>query len=506
MTSPLAPQERPARPTPTAAAPSPAAAVLLLVLLTTLLFALRILGPSNLTDNDQERPAAYVLDAARNGHWMVQVDWTGDITSKPPLYTWLAAALVRLFGGPSLFALYLPCALAVGATAALVWRLCLPTLGPRTALIAAVLLLANPLSAKFVALARTDAVFLCGVTLTAFLVFRAWEQGRGWLPAWLAAALATLTKGPLGIILGFGGLAAAFLERNRGARSPFHRSHWIGAALLLAIGGGWLLLAWREGGDAVFRKLIGAELIGHAVHPSGTRPGIGLVLTPLYFLGRFAPWSALALLGAWQVLRDRRQPQPPSSASRLTLFALAWLAIGLLVLGLASHQRGDLVAPLMPPGAILAAVPISAWTASWSSRRLVTTLAAIGLAIGIGCQIQHAGHARSAFAETRGMVELAGKCRAAGLDPARIHHVDAPYALQWNLGTMQRVLTYDDAARELARDPDVAVAVTDPGRLENALGPTARSLDVVAAWPAEGPAQVLVFRRRPATIPASARP
>ncbi len=53
------------------------------------LFGVRLAGPPDLTDNDQERPSAYVLDVVQNGNWCVQRDAYGEIASKPPL-TWLA--------------------------------------------------------------------------------------------------------------------------------------------------------------------------------------------------------------------------------------------------------------------------------------------------------------------------------------------------------------------------------------------------------------------------------
>ena len=52
----------------------------------------------------------------------------------------------------------------------------------------------------------------------------------------------------------------------------------------------------------------------------------------------------------------------PFQRSRRTIsrqrFSAAWLVIGLVTFGLASHQRGDLVAPLMPAGAMLAALTV----------------------------------------------------------------------------------------------------------------------------------------------------
>jgi 4-amino-4-deoxy-L-arabinose transferase-like glycosyltransferase len=65
---------------------APEAAVTLLALL---LFVLRLAAPENLLDQDQIRPATYVLDILKNGNWLCQRDLTGEITSKPPLYTWV---------------------------------------------------------------------------------------------------------------------------------------------------------------------------------------------------------------------------------------------------------------------------------------------------------------------------------------------------------------------------------------------------------------------------------
>ena len=38
----------------------------------------------------QDVPAMYVLDAVVNHHWLCQSDARGFVTSKPPVYTWLA--------------------------------------------------------------------------------------------------------------------------------------------------------------------------------------------------------------------------------------------------------------------------------------------------------------------------------------------------------------------------------------------------------------------------------
>ncbi|NQU44838.1 glycosyltransferase family 39 protein, partial [bacterium] len=95
--------------------------VLFLIAAWAAFFALRMSGPSDLMDNDQERPAAYMMDCARTGHWASQRDASGEVMSKPPLYTWLAAGVTLIIGRASLWGLYIPTGLAVLATVLLIY-------------------------------------------------------------------------------------------------------------------------------------------------------------------------------------------------------------------------------------------------------------------------------------------------------------------------------------------------------------------------------------------------
>lgn len=456
-----------------------------LAILAAWLFGLRLLGPSNLTDNDQERPAAYVLDALRHGHWFVQYDWTGDIASKPPLYTWLAAGLSWVAGGAQRWTLYLPCALAMLGSALLVANRLRLVAGSRPALLGGIFVLANPLSAKLVALARTDAVFTFCITLAAVSAHAAWSQigsgsARAWIRTWFFAALATLTKGPLGLLLGFSGLLAAIPGRRYGMTQPWSRAHFLGLLLWLAIVGGWFLGAWHQAGDPLIRKMIHAELVGHALRQEGGPRGVGLVLVPAYFLSRFAPWSLLACWGIWTASRHPELAREPRS---LQQFSAAWLLTGIVVLGLASHQRGDLVAPLIPAGAILAAFPADRLLSRWSGPRLLWTTLVVSMLFAVGIHAQHLVHRSAVMTESRGAQQLAASFRKTNRPLEKLAHTDTPYALQFELGTMDRALDFDQAAGWLRSDPGALISVADPSRLAAALGPDAARLQAVATWP-----------------------
>jgi hypothetical protein len=251
----------------------------LLLLVTVALFIVRATGPSNLMDNDQERPAAYVLDAAVNGNWACQSDWTGDIMSKPPLFTWIAAVATLPVGHANLVSLYAPCLMAMALTVTLIFRFGRNQFSWAAGFLAGLMYLAAPSGVKHIALARTDALFAATIALTALLGYRAWTRGRGWPWFWVAAALATLTKGPLGVLLAATGLLTVIWERfpaQTGSSFPSTgvgraedsrqedprgtsslAGHLAGLALFLLITVGWFWLAYRHSGPAFIDKVIG---------------------------------------------------------------------------------------------------------------------------------------------------------------------------------------------------------------------------------------------------------
>ncbi|HQC43209.1 MAG TPA: glycosyltransferase family 39 protein, partial [Verrucomicrobiota bacterium] len=234
---------------------------MLLLLVTAVLFVLRLTGPNNLMDNDQERPASYVLDIVNHGHWICQKDYSGYITSKPPLYTWLAATFTFILGKGtiSLFTLYLPCFFSVLGTALILFWGGKRFMGWKVAALGAFFFVISPMGMKQIALARTDPLFSFTITLAAFTGYYAWKDGKWWMwiAFWLAAAASGLTKGPLGLLLASGGFLSFFLNRMASLKQPpFSWNILSGIFLYLTLVGGWFLLAYLNEGQSVYNKII----------------------------------------------------------------------------------------------------------------------------------------------------------------------------------------------------------------------------------------------------------
>ena len=493
------------------AAPRPGSTIVLLAGLTLLLFALRVSGPSDLTDNDQERPAAYVMDVVLHGHWWCQTDWTGEVMSKPPLFTWIAALATLAAGHANLWSLYFPGLVAIALTVVLLFLFGRNRFGWAAGFLAGLLYLVSPAGAKHIALARTDGLFAATVALTGLLGFLAWQRGRGWTGFWLAAALATLTKGPLGVLLGSMGMLAVIWERfdrrSTGRRhdtrtadveraSRLGPAHLIGIALFLTITLGWFWLAYQQCGQGFIAKVVGRELVAHVVSPEHGSFGIGFVKAPFYWLTRFLPWSIVALVG---LLRVWMHPAADEMERRFERFLFCWLLGGLLIFSLATHQRGDLPLPLDPPAALLAGREIARWLRHWTSKQLLLrALATAVLVFGAYAPYLHVVFARTSEARrSEGIQSLARRLAGDSSLPPLLH-VDDPYALQFHLNAMNRAVSFEAAARALAAEQPRSVALTDVAALRSAVGGTTTLYRLSTCSASEKDASVTILSNRPA--------
>jgi len=461
------------------------------------LFAIALSGQPNLLDNER-RVGAYVLDAVQNGHWLCQRDATGDIASKPPAITWIAALATLCFDQVNRFCVYLPSASATFAVALVLLAAGRKRFGWRAGFLAALAYLLSPLGDKAVATARYDGLFALPVTLTALAAFHSWNTGRGWTWFWLAAALGTLVKGPLALVLGSAGLLAAFWEKRSGSPLPIKGSHWLGLTLFFLIGGAWFVAAYAEMGQPFIDKVLGRELVGHVLKSGRDhRPVEGFYEPPLAFLTMFAPWSLAALAGFWRVWK---RPATDPTQRRFERFLFCWFWVGLALFSIAAHQRSRLIFPLIPAAALLAGRQLDQLIAGWGTKKMIR--------IAVGCTIFVLGflviyhrvllRRSHAVQKTLGMKQMAERIRGPLGEQFPLTHLDSPFALQFYLNTMRLQVPVERAA-ELLRGPAAVFLAVEDDYLDlvEALGTNAPPLQELARWPENDQPWVRIVSNHP---------
>jgi len=356
-------------------------------------------APTDMHDHDQLKPAAYVLDIVRNGAWAAQTDFEGTAMSKPPLYPWFAAAIATITGRVGDLEMYVPSGLALLIAAVLSAWVARRWIGTRAAVWTTLAFVLNPLISKHLCLARADAVFtgtiaVAGWSLLRSVVARSEGDTRAaarWIVAfWIGATMAMLAKGPLGVLLAAGGAASVWwprrweqgLARPVLAGSPW-RAHGLGIVVLLAIAGGWLGWAINAGGQPLVDRMIGRELIGHTLGTHSSPPPFSRpYLSTAYFFARFAPWTVLVGIALVRVVV---RPSAEGVTRIVERFAWSWVVVGLVVLSIPGHQRGDLLLPVWPAGALLAGQQVQRLLERWEvGRRVNAGVAIVTVIAGVG--------------------------------------------------------------------------------------------------------------------------
>ncbi len=357
---------------------------LLVVLLAFSIFA--GLGQYALQDPDEGRYSDIAANMVRDGSWVTPRLNGIAYYSKPPLYFWLAATSMSLFGFGEAAA-RLPSALASLLTILLVchwgWR----TRGPRVGLLAALVLASMPLFGLLERAAMVDPVLTLLVTAAAFAGHRAFESARParrWILAfWVVCALTILTKGPLGVVLSAAPLGLVLvLQRNGAALRALLRPD--GPVLMLLVASPWFvaMASQNEGYLHQFLYENNVQRFTNGGRFGRTQPWWFYV--PI-LLGGLLPWSLLLPASLARAWRDRGRAAP----DRLGASTL-WLAGLLLPLAFFSISTGKLayyLLPCCPPAALLIAdflirsPGVSRWRAAWLGAPLVLLSVSLGLLV-----------------------------------------------------------------------------------------------------------------------------
>jgi 4-amino-4-deoxy-L-arabinose transferase-like glycosyltransferase len=399
------------------------------------------LAPADLELQDQAKVALYVLSVL-DGEWLLPRA-QGAPATKPPLYPWLAA-VASLPSGPGDASVRAPSVVAMLGVALLGFALGRRLYGTSAALIGVALLATTVHVSKLAYFARSDML----LSLWVALAFAAYAAGRSAV-FWLALALGTLTKGPVGFAIPLAGVAldAAFRRDLDGIRSLRPGR---GLCLLAALVALWAAPVWLHHADEVRRVMIQRELVDRiagAGAQAQAKHHPPCYLIP-YLVLRLLPWSPLIPLG-WALREARRAGQ----------LLGGWLLGGLVIVSLPAAKRPDYLMPLYPAAALLAAAFLERWSRGAVEGRLGRATGALVRAWGAVVALAVAGLPALALARA-GLPPSAWSWIAAGAAIAPLVLALAPRrSPRARLGAALAaqalmLLAYPQAFSAAARTPD----------------------------------------------------
>ncbi|MBL8413558.1 MAG: glycosyltransferase family 39 protein [Propionivibrio sp.] len=491
--------------------------LVLICLLSTGIFLIRITGPTDLESYAQEQNVGYLLDLMTQGHWLVQHDLENTMMTRPPLHTWLLALFTALFGLKRL-SLALPSFLSLLALGLIVFEAGRRRFGEMAGGLAAIAFVLSPTMAKQVALVGSEPVFTLTVTIAALAAFSAWEQGKdgkkGWLLFCFMAALVTLINGLPSVALATGGLFSYFWEKRSNPDQPAPGGpHLAGIALFLVLTLGWFVAASISQGQALIGTMFYTGLIGDTV--SAYRDGwqaSDLFKPTFVLLVRYLPFSLPFLIAVWRVFRH---PASDPGERRFERFLTCWILFGLLVLSLARQQHADHLLPLWPACALLAGRELARLAERIGKTRFAGIAVVIG-AILIGSTYAAVNSTSTSVtthikpgegSDYAREMKLAGEAKlaaeafiASGLDANRLHHIDTPVTLQLYLGSFRPFIKRTQLEQILAAaSTPVDVALGKTGIEELGLAERYPSTRRIFRWPADEsfPAVFQVYRISP---------
>lgn len=314
------------------------------------------LGAVPLLEPDEGRYAEIPREMLARGDFVTPHLNGVPYLEKPPLYYWLSAGALAVFHRPEVASRIAGAVLGL-AGLALAYALGRSMGGRRAGLYAALILGTAPL---YLALARVAIIdmavtFFLSASLTCFWLAQVRDADRAarwlWYGAFAAAALATLAKGLIGVLIP-GAVVFLFLLLTR-RWSVLARVPWLGGLFLFfAIAVPWHVLAARRIPGFLEFYFIHEHLLRYAT-PAAERQEPFWYFVPVLLLG-LLPWSGF-LPAVARLFRRGTLRQGPEVA-----FLAVWAGFIVLFFSASQSKLIPYVLPACPPLAVLVALSLEA--------------------------------------------------------------------------------------------------------------------------------------------------
>jgi 4-amino-4-deoxy-L-arabinose transferase-like glycosyltransferase len=315
------------------------------------------LGAWDLWNPDEPRYAQVAREMANRGDWIL-MHFNGRIYGdKPPLFFWLISLSSYLWQGLNAYSARFPSALFGTFTVLLTFLLGKEIYSSRTGFLSGFVLATSLEFAYLSARANIDATLTFFTTASLFCFVRLYRYSKEEksdskkrrsmviFGFYVAMALATLTKGPVGFILPLLiGLAYLFIQKNWQGIKEMRLLP--GMLLFIAIVLAWYLPAIWKGGQNYLEETLLHQTIGRY------STGWSHVHPIYYYLYKFPidflPW--IFFLPAAMIYGFSKEAIPKKKEF---LFLLTWFIVIFLFFSISKGKRGLYLLPLFPAASLI---------------------------------------------------------------------------------------------------------------------------------------------------------
>ena len=331
----------------------------LLLLIISSLTIVPYLGLTNFHTKGEPREAIVAVSMLQNDNWILPVNNGSDIAYKPPFFHWCIAALSLPTGEVTEFTSRLPSALAVIVMSAMCFLFFAKRSRNDLAFLASLLLLSGFEVHRAAMASRVDMVLTCFIVLALLQLYRWWEHHLRGIPVWavLFMSIATLTKGPVGIILPCAVIGVFLLLQKVSIWRTIYKVLPL-ALLACILPLLWYFAAYQQGGDT-FLQLVLEENFGRFLGKMSYESHEQPVIYYFYItLAGWLPWSLLVIMSLF-VLKYKRPHGTVKTywerfkayithMDRMRLFSLLAIVIIFVFYCIPKSKRSVYILPIYP--------------------------------------------------------------------------------------------------------------------------------------------------------------
>ncbi len=270
------------------------------------------LGESLFQSKGEPREAVVAYSMIDTGNWILPVNNGGDIAYKPPFFHWCIAAVSQISGQVTEYTSRMPSAIAMIIMTLCIYLFYARRKGNRLGLLTALITMTAFEVHRGGWTCRVDMVLTLFIVAALLQFYQWYEQHEKGIPLWAVIWMgcATLTKGPVGIILPCLVTGVFLLIKGRSFISVAGKLISIGiiSCILPAI---WYIAAYQQGGDN-FLSLAMEENFGRFIGKmSYSSHEHGFHYNFLTVLSGYVPYTLLALLALPMSIKNLKTWKKP---------------------------------------------------------------------------------------------------------------------------------------------------------------------------------------------------